>query len=373
MLFRIPMPDRVDRGSSELPEQGEEGYLLLTVLVLVFLILLALSVAAPRVAKEIQRDKELEAMQRGLQYKRAIKLYYKKFGAYPTDIKQLENTNEVRYLRKRYIDPLTGKDDWRIIHQGEAKVKPTGWFGQPLQTGLSSQSTGPGLSGSGTSGSGSGTTGSTGGSTSGSTDTTGLPMASGGDSTTGQGSGIGSGSGAGFGSGSGSSGPFGSGSSSGPFGPGNSSGPGSSTGGPGTGTNGPGTSGFGTGNAGYGGGSFGGGPIVGVGVPGDKQAIIEYRKQKKYSQWEFVYDPQEESVMGMGGGNALNGANTNGAGSNSNGAFGGGSNPSNSGGFGSGPTFGSGTTGSSGTGSNGSGSGSTGSGNGSVGSAPQPQ
>ena len=43
----------------------EDGYLLLTVLVMVFLVLLALSVAAPRVAKEIQRDKEEERAKHG--------------------------------------------------------------------------------------------------------------------------------------------------------------------------------------------------------------------------------------------------------------------------------------------------------------------
>lgn len=154
-----PVPEQTDT---------EDGYMLLTVLVMVFLVLLALSVAAPKVAKEIQRDKEQEALQRGLQYRRAIQLYYKKFGAYPTDIKQLEKTNEIRFLRKRYTDPITGKDDWRLIHMGEAKVPPLGFFGQPLQSGMSSVSTGPGLSGSiyaptNTDGSG-GTDGSSGGS-----------------------------------------------------------------------------------------------------------------------------------------------------------------------------------------------------------------
>ena len=127
---------------------AEDGYLLLTVLVMIFLVLLALSIPAPKLAKQIQRDKEEEALQRGLQYRRAIQLYYKKFNAYPTDIKQLEKTNEIRFLRKRYKDPITGKDDWRLIHVGEAKVPPLGFFGQPLQTGLSSTSTGPGQPGS---------------------------------------------------------------------------------------------------------------------------------------------------------------------------------------------------------------------------------
>src|SRR6185312_9411445 len=29
-------------------------------------------------------------------------------------------------------DPITGKDDWRLIHPGQAKVPPMGFFGQPL-------------------------------------------------------------------------------------------------------------------------------------------------------------------------------------------------------------------------------------------------
>ena len=32
----------------------------------------------------------------------------------------LEKTNNVRYLRKRYKDPMTGKDEWRVIHVNSA-------------------------------------------------------------------------------------------------------------------------------------------------------------------------------------------------------------------------------------------------------------
>ena len=44
---------------------------------------------------------------RGVQYARAVKLYYRKYGSYPTSIEQLENTNKIRYLRKRYKDPMS--------------------------------------------------------------------------------------------------------------------------------------------------------------------------------------------------------------------------------------------------------------------------
>ena len=340
---------------------AEDGYLLLTVLVMVFLLLLALSVAAPRVAKQIQRDKEREAIERGLQYRRAIQLYYKKFGAYPTDIKQLEKTNEIRFLRKRYKDPITGKDDWRLIHVGEAKVPPMGFFGQPLQAGLSSVSTGPGLAGSSiyapTNADGSsGTNGSSNGSPTGLSN--GSSAGSAGSSSFGFSN---------SGSSSGSSGGFGSSGSS--FGSSNS-GFGSSSGGVGTtptGTNGPGTSNT------SGSSTFGSaGPIVGVGIPVKKDSLLDYHKQKKYSDWEFVYDPQTDLVMAGG---VTNGGNVNGTGATGN-AAGVGINGSNgsssngsSGGFGNfGSSSSSGSSGSGGNSGSGFGNfGSSGSGSGTSG------
>ena len=82
-------------------------------LFLVVVVLIMLAMAAPKIATSIKRDKELELYHRGMQYTRAIKLYYKKFGHYPTSLDQLENTNNIRFLRKRYKDPFTGKPDWR--------------------------------------------------------------------------------------------------------------------------------------------------------------------------------------------------------------------------------------------------------------------
>src|SRR5580698_6831980 len=115
------------------PRSGEEGYILIAVLFLAVMVLIALSIAAPKMAASIERDRELELQHRGKQYVRAIKLYYKKFGAYPPNMEALEKTSEIRYLRKRYKDPVTGKDEWHLIHFGENKT-PTamGFFGQPL-------------------------------------------------------------------------------------------------------------------------------------------------------------------------------------------------------------------------------------------------
>ncbi|HEY1213666.1 MAG TPA: hypothetical protein VGE93_08540 [Bryobacteraceae bacterium] len=111
---------------------NEDGYLLVGLLVLIFIVLLTLGVAAPTMLKSLRRDQEVESMHRAQQYQRAIRLYYLKLGHYPASIDQLENTNNMRFLRRRYVDPLTGKDDWRLIHFGQAKAQIKGFFGKPI-------------------------------------------------------------------------------------------------------------------------------------------------------------------------------------------------------------------------------------------------
>jgi type II secretory pathway pseudopilin PulG len=101
-------------------QDGESGFILLGVIILLALFTISLSVALPQIAREVQRDRELEAMHRGQQYARAIRLFYRQTGNFPTDIKQLENTNNIRYLRKRYQDPMT-RSDWKLVYQGEVK------------------------------------------------------------------------------------------------------------------------------------------------------------------------------------------------------------------------------------------------------------
>lgn len=101
---------------------NQGGYILLAIMLLMTLMLIALSVEAPRVAQQIKREKEEELIHRGNEYRNAIKKYFRKFGRYPVSIDQLENTNNMRFLRKRYKDPITGKDDWKLIHVGEVQL-----------------------------------------------------------------------------------------------------------------------------------------------------------------------------------------------------------------------------------------------------------
>src|SRR6202035_1213789 len=76
----------------------------------------------PRVAFESQRSREQMLIDRGLQYQRAIQLFYRKYRTYPQNMDDLETTRNIRFLRRRYTDPLTGKSEWRIIHVGPGGV-----------------------------------------------------------------------------------------------------------------------------------------------------------------------------------------------------------------------------------------------------------
>lgn len=220
--------------------RNQKGYLLLSVMLLIAIMLLMLSIEAPRIAQQIKRDKENELIHRGKEYARAVRKYVRKTGNYPTSLEQLEDTNHVRFLRKRYEDPMTGKADWKLIHQGEAEVK------------IPQNNNNPGLQGSGNPGiSGSST-----------------PAAS----PTPQG------------------GTFGGGSTLG--------GPGT------LGSQPSGQAGtLKTSNAGSGQ-QFGGGGIIGVASTSKESGIHEFNGNSEYDKWLFVYDPKLEQAAATMGGSA---------------------------------------------------------------------
>ena len=226
-------------------KSGQEGYVLLALMLAVTLILIALSIEAPRIAQQIKRDKEEEMIHRGMDYATAIKRFvHKNGGRYPLSIDQLENTNHIRFLRKRYKDPMTGEDNWRLVHVGEAQIKiPTPPAGAN-----------PGLQGSGNPGLSTGQTGSTN-----PTGLTGLANSS-------------------IGSNPSTNQPFQSGG----------------------GINGNGqvgtltTSNIGNGQP------VGGGQIMGVASVSKKQSIRMFNDKDHYNDWFFVYDLRLEQSGGTG-------------------------------------------------------------------------
>ncbi len=95
---------------------SESGFALLLVFVMAASIAIMLYKEFPRLVFESQRIKEQDLIRQGEEYQRAIQLYVRKNKKYPPSIDDLEHGTEIRYLRRRYKDPMTGKEEWRLIH-----------------------------------------------------------------------------------------------------------------------------------------------------------------------------------------------------------------------------------------------------------------
>lgn len=107
--------------SSRRQLRRDSGYALLLVTFLTTLMLIGVTVAAPAWRTEIRREKELDMIWRGKQYVRAVKLYYRKTGRFPTSIDDLSKPKlgSIRFLRQAYKDPMNKEDgSWRLIYVG---------------------------------------------------------------------------------------------------------------------------------------------------------------------------------------------------------------------------------------------------------------
>src|SRR5262245_40195077 len=100
----------------------EAGYTLAVVMVFTSVVLVTLSGAVINWQKSMQREREEELIYRGKQFMRAVELWQRKFpGTYPTTVDALLSTNNTRFLRKKWKDPITNSDEWRLL-----KVNPDG-------------------------------------------------------------------------------------------------------------------------------------------------------------------------------------------------------------------------------------------------------
>ncbi len=131
---------------------SERGSALLIVFVFAAVVAISLYMEMPVSAFEARRLREQLLINRGEEYARAVQVFHRKIGRYPTSFKELENTNNMRFLRSEYADPFTGKADWRLLHAGptgmliDSKVPANQQLGLPGQPGAQNGSQGGGTS-----------------------------------------------------------------------------------------------------------------------------------------------------------------------------------------------------------------------------------
>lgn len=273
----------------QVQRRPDSGYVLLVLMLFVSMLMLAALATAPDLAEQIRRDREEEMIHRGTQYERAIQHFVKKIGRYPTSLEELEGTNNIRFLRKRYADPMTPKGQWKLLHVGDIKLDGAPRFGVPVGQAFgqpNAQSTftlgGPAGSSPGGFGSSSGAGGgfnfgsSFGGSQQGGTGSQAAAPAS---PTAGAVPNP-----AGSTPGAGGSTP-GSANATGSTQTGGSSGASGSSSGSSTSSTSSSSSSFGVGA------NFGGGPIIGVASLSEKQGLRVFNNKTHYNEWYFIYDP----------------------------------------------------------------------------------
>src|ERR1700674_2812524 len=275
-------------------QHPQRGYMLITLMLALALITIAMLTVLPEIGQQIRRDREEEMRHRGTAYMRAIQHFYKKFGRYPMRVEELENTNNLRFLRKRYKDPInrdpaTGQEkDFKFLRQTDITLNNGPLLGQiPGQGGLPGQGGPPGQSPFGGQPGGlgglPGGLGALGGQPGGLQQTGSLVTQNpaGGDPSNPS-------------SGNPSSGNAASGNPS--DAEGNSNSPGSSPSNSNFGFNGP---------------TLGGGPILGVASTSKAKSIRVFYEKNHYNDWLFIYVPQADRGGLLTGPVSLNGPTGN--------------------------------------------------------------
>ncbi len=136
------------------------GYAFVVLMIAMTVMLIALAAALPSVYRESQREKEEELIFRGNEYARAIYLFQRQFQRFPKSVDELIRTNNIRFLRHAYKDPMNPKGKWRFVHVTQNGMPidslTLGLQAQAQLVGASGQSAfGQGQSGQGQSGQGS--------------------------------------------------------------------------------------------------------------------------------------------------------------------------------------------------------------------------
>ena len=271
-------------------QHSERGYLLITLMLALAVITIALLSVLPEISQQIRRDREEEMRHRGTAYMRAIQHFYKKFGRYPMRVEELENTNNLRFIRKRYKDPInrdaaTGQEkDFKLLHQTDITLNNGPILGQIPGQSLPGQG---GVQGQGGFGGAQGGLGGLGGlgAQPGGLQQPGNPAAQ----TPASGD-----------SGNTSSGSPSSGNSS--DAEENSNSPGSSSSNSNSGSN---------STSGFKGPTFGGGPILGVASASKAKSIRVFYEKNHYNDWLFIYVPQADRGGLLTGPVSLNGPTGN--------------------------------------------------------------
>jgi hypothetical protein len=112
--------------------RSDAGFSLAALIFFVTAASVFIAAIVPAYQMQAKREQEEELIFRGGEYTRAIQKYQRRFGVYPSSMDQLLSTNGLRFLRRKYIDPITGKDFRLIILNPDGSLTGSKTFTQQM-------------------------------------------------------------------------------------------------------------------------------------------------------------------------------------------------------------------------------------------------
>jgi type II secretory pathway pseudopilin PulG len=115
--------------------KGRSGFTYIGLLIAITVIGISVAVVGPSLKTMYKAERERQLLWVGSQFRLAIKRYYlavevpsaQAVKSYPSELKDLiqdpRSPGTHRYLRKIYIDPMTGKDDWVPVFDDQHHIK----------------------------------------------------------------------------------------------------------------------------------------------------------------------------------------------------------------------------------------------------------
>ena len=118
---RVPASIGTTRRHGDAVTRREAGYTMVAIVIGMTILAILLMGVAPSIATIMKREREKELLFRGKQYARAIGLFQRRYGRFPTELKEMYESRP-RTIRKLFKEPMCNCDGWQLVVQGSPEA-----------------------------------------------------------------------------------------------------------------------------------------------------------------------------------------------------------------------------------------------------------
>jgi type II secretory pathway pseudopilin PulG len=96
---------------------------MVAVVLAIMILTILIAAVGPSIGNIMKREREEELIFRGKQIARGIGLFQRRYGRYPTSLKEMY-ANKPRTVRKLWKDPMCNCEKWHLLIQGTPEAQP---------------------------------------------------------------------------------------------------------------------------------------------------------------------------------------------------------------------------------------------------------